>query len=126
MIAEYSQTTSCAYPIYADPSRALYDALGMTSTLDMGDHRPLYQAETTAGTVVSGFFGALKGVARGTVFKGGHYGQVGGEVIFEGGECVWIHRMRTTRDHSEVGILRRRLGLDDGAPGNELDAAFDD
>lgn len=96
----------------------------MTSTLDLGDRRPSYQAETTAGTVVSGFFGALKGVAKGTVFKGGHYGQVGGEVLFEGGECSWVHRMRTTRDHTEVEVLRRKLGLDGGERGSELDAAF--
>ncbi len=44
--------------------------------------------------------------------KGGDYKQVGGEFLWESGEVVWCHRMRNTRDHAEIQVLRDRLGLD--------------
>ena len=44
--------------------------------------------------------------------KGGDIQQVGGEFIFVGGVCIWCHRMKTTRDHTELDELRKVLGLD--------------
>ena len=32
----------------------------------------------------------------------------------EDGECLWVHRMTTTRDHSEIPEIRRVTGLDSG------------
>lgn len=56
---------------------------------------------------------------------GGDWMQVGGEFLFvklnrvkgseEGGfvwSCEWAHRMRTTRDHAEIGELRGLLGME--------------
>jgi hypothetical protein len=33
-------------------------------------------------------------------FKGGDFSQNGGEWIFRAGKCEWVHRMKTTSDHS--------------------------
>ena len=50
------------------------------------------------------------GLSSGTkVFSGGPYSQLGGEFLWEDGELVWCHRMRNTRDHTEVGVLREML-----------------
>ena len=32
----------------------------------------------------------------------------------EDGECLWAHRMATTRDHSEIPEIRKIVGLDGG------------
>lgn len=48
--------------------------------------------------------------------KGGDFKQVGGEFLFENGECTWAHRMRTTRDHTEITKTRKMLGLDGTKP----------
>ena len=48
-----------------------------------------------------------QGLAAGkNAIKGGDFKQVGGEFLFEGGKVVWAHRMRNTRDHAEVDVLR--------------------
>lgn len=48
--------------------------------------------------------------------KGGDFKQVGGEFLFENGQCTWAHRMRTTRDHTEIVETRKLLGLDETRP----------
>lgn len=53
---------------------------------------------------------------------GGDWMQVGGEFLFvreketgdEEWRCEWAHRMRTTRDHAEVGELKKLLGIQGG------------
>lgn len=110
LINEYSITSSNLYPIYADPTRKLYDALGMTSTLEMGP-KPKYQEDTTGTTIVSSFFGVLGGLKGGKAFRGGKYDQVGGEFFFEGGEVKWCHRMESTRGHSEVDVIKAVMGV---------------
>jgi len=111
LIREYAATTSCAYPMYSDPTRAVFSALNLTSTLDMGTARPAYQQDTTAGVVVSSFFQTLGGLKGGKALRAGNYAQVGGEFLFEGGRAKWCHRMRHTRDHSELQVLRGVLGV---------------
>jgi hypothetical protein len=54
-----------------------------------------------------------QGLASGRrALKGGDFWQVGGEFLLENGECLWGHRMQTTRDHTEVKETRAILGLD--------------
>lgn len=53
-----------------------------------------------------------EGIRKRDVFKGGNLMQIGGEFLFDGGEVVWCHRMRSMRDHAEVGVVRRVLELD--------------
>ncbi|KAF2502406.1 hypothetical protein BU16DRAFT_7415 [Lophium mytilinum] len=113
LIEMYTETTSCPFPIYADPTRKLYDTLGMTRTLDLGK-KPQY---TTAGLFATTVQSIMQGLRSGRqVMNGGDYKQVGGEFLFENGEVIWCHRMRNTRDHAEVPELRKLLGLDDTKP----------
>lgn len=59
----------------------------------------------------------FQGLSTGkNALKGGDFKQVGGEFLFENGECTWVHRMETTRGHSEVSELRNLLGLDGTRP----------
>lgn len=105
----YASTTSCPFPIYADPTRKLYDLLGMTRTLDLGK-KPSYIQSNLLVTSVQSIIQSLK--TGGNALKGGDFKQVGGEFLFEDGKCVWTHRMRNTRDHAEVSQLREILGLE--------------
>jgi hypothetical protein len=110
LITEYSQTSSNEYPIYADPSRSIYTALGLANTLEMGP-KPKYQEETIGNTIVTSFFGVLGGLKGGKAFRGGKYDQVGGEFYFEGGQVRWCHRMENTRGHSEVDVIKAVMGV---------------
>ncbi|KAF2469941.1 uncharacterized protein BDR25DRAFT_262503 [Lindgomyces ingoldianus] len=111
LIDMYIEATSCPFPVYADPTRKLYDLLGMTRTLDLGKRKPNYIQSNIFFTSVQSIMQGLK--TGGKALKGGDIKQVGGEFLFEHGKCVWAHRMRNTRDHAEIPDLRRVLGLDD-------------
>ncbi|KAF1951199.1 hypothetical protein CC80DRAFT_496237 [Byssothecium circinans] len=113
LIDMYTQTTSCPFPIYADPTGKLYDYLGMTRTLDLGK-KPSYIQSNVLVTSVQSIVQALKTGTK--ALKGGSFKQVGGEFLFESGECVWVHRMRNTRDHTEIKEVKERLGLKEGNP----------
>jgi hypothetical protein len=45
--------------------------------------------------------------------KGGNILWVGGEFMWRGGEVVWCKRMKSYRGHSEVGVIKRLLGVED-------------
>lgn len=106
----YVENTGCPYPVYADPTRKLYDILGMTKTLSLGNKTPEYMQKSLFSMVFRSFFQELR--AGRNMLSGGDFWQVGGEFIFETGEVSWCHRMKNTRDHAEVSELRERLGLD--------------
>jgi hypothetical protein len=113
LIPMYQQATSCPFPIYADPTRKLYDILGMTRTLHLGP-KPAYIHTNLLINSVQSIFQSL-GTGK-NALKGGDFKQVGGEFLFEGGDCTWAHRMKNTRDHAEVSDLRKLIGLDDTRP----------
>lgn len=109
LIDNYVETTGCQFNIYAEPTRKLYDILGMGQTWELGK-KPDYMK---SHMVVTGIQSIKQGVMAGTkATKGGNFKQVGGEFLFENGKPVWAHRMRTTRDHVEVEELRVILGLE--------------
>ncbi|KAF2269770.1 hypothetical protein CC78DRAFT_452944 [Lojkania enalia] len=113
LIDMYIKETGCPFPVYADPTRKLYDYLGMTRTFDLGK-KPSYIHSNLFVTSVQSI---MQGFKTGTkALSGGDFKQVGGEFLFEEGQCVWVHRMRNTRDHAEIGEIRRRIGLDDTKP----------
>lgn len=149
LIPMYQEATSCPFPIYADPTRQLYDLLGMTRTLDLGT-RPDYQRASLVTMAAQSVFQGIKQLKGGKALKGGNYAQVGGEFLFEpinintpasspavfeenkelgitappaDGEdkrVTWCHRMKNTRDHAEIPELREILGLDGvGVPGKD-------
>ncbi|TKA83387.1 hypothetical protein B0A55_01004 [Friedmanniomyces simplex] len=113
IIPSYRARTQTPFPIYCDPSRALYAQLNMTSTLDAGAHKPKYITDSTLATTLtslpnvlkSGFNFSTKG------FNGGNFSQNGGEWLFVEGQLQWCHLMKHTRDHAEVDELETILGL---------------
>src|SRR6266487_3350361 len=104
LINMYTSITECPFPTYADPTRKLYDVLGMTRTLDLGSKKPDYIQSSLLTTVVKSIYQGVKS-GRGAL-KGGDIKQVGGEFMFEDGNVVWCHRMPNTRGHTEVIELR--------------------
>lgn len=113
LIDMYTSETACPFPLYADPTRKLYDVLGMTRTLELGK-KPNYIQSNLFVTSVQSIIQGLK--TGSNALKGGDYKQVGGEFLFEDGKCVWAHRMRNTRDHAEIETLREVLGLEEKKP----------
>ncbi|KAJ4370083.1 hypothetical protein N0V86_008818 [Didymella sp. IMI 355093] len=113
LIPMYTEATGCPFPIYAEPTRRIYDYLGMTRTYDLGSKPAYMQTNVLINSVQSIFQGLSTGRKA---LKGGDFKQVGGEFLFENGECTWVHRMKTTRGHAEVSDVRNLLGLDDRRP----------
>jgi len=108
-VPEYKSRTSCPYPIYCDPDRNLYRALGMRCTLDLGKKKPEYIKSGILAGSMSSMWTMLR--SR-NIWKGGAFEQNGGEWVFVGEEVRWCHRMRSTRDHAELEEVRGVLGLD--------------
>ncbi|KAF2867586.1 AhpC/TSA antioxidant enzyme-domain-containing protein [Massariosphaeria phaeospora] len=113
LIPMYAEATNCPFQIYADPTRKLYDYLHMTRTFDLGS-KPGYIHSNLLITSVQSIIQGLK--TGNKALKGGDFKQVGGEFLFENGQCVRVHRMRNTRDHLEVEQVRVLLGLDGVKP----------
>jgi hypothetical protein len=139
----YQDSTECPFPIYADPSRQLYEMFGLKRTLALGS-RPEYIRKSLLTTTVLSVAQTLKQIKSSNAMNGGDIQQVGGEFLFEPLSFVeafengvepttpitplglndeektvtWCHRMRNTRDHTEIPELREVLGLDGfGVPG---------
>ena len=114
LIPMYRRETKTPFPIYADPSRKIYDVLGMTMTLSLGDKNPKYmQRSLLHGSLAS----IVQGLRTGRhMLSAGNFWQVGGEFLFEADGIVsWCHRMKNTRDHSELDVLRKELQMDEAA-----------
>jgi len=108
LIKGYKGSTNCPYPIYTDPTQKLHETLGLSRTL-AGGEKPKY-VHSSVWTHVRNAIG--QSLAWGAPLKGGDIQQVGGEYMWAGQECVWVHRMKTTRDHLEPEVVRKVLGLD--------------
>jgi len=78
----YQEATSCPFPIYADPTKKLYDTLGMTRTLSLGS-RPDYQRRGLITVTMQSIWQELKQMRSGKALQGGDLHQVGGEFLFE-------------------------------------------
>ncbi|CAK7233650.1 hypothetical protein SBRCBS47491_008684 [Sporothrix bragantina] len=118
LIDMYLEVSSCAYPVYADPTRRLYEEFGMVSTLALGPP-PKYMKHTNMwASSWKSFVDGLKQIPSGLWLKSGDKRQVGGEFLFENpGNGVdisvsWCHRMKNTRDHTETDDMQKMLGLD--------------
>ncbi|KAI1964151.1 hypothetical protein LOZ58_002014 [Ophidiomyces ophidiicola] len=121
LIPMYAKETSCPFQIYTDPSSRLYSIFGMTRTWSLGPV-PEYLRHSTFALVVKGISQGLRRTFNGDALKSGDMAQVGGEFFFEikpksqenGRDIIvtWGHRMKTTRDHTEVPELKRIMGLD--------------
>jgi len=106
LIRHYAKETNCPFPIFADPTKRLYNTFGMVRSLDLGE-KPEYETHSTLSGILSSVGQMIKNVS----VNGGDYTQNGGELVFRGGECVWAHLMKTTRDHTDPKALKQVLGL---------------
>ncbi|KAJ6596664.1 AhpC/TSA antioxidant enzyme-domain-containing protein, partial [Mycena sp. CBHHK59/15] len=102
MIKSYRQIFHTPFALYTDPTRNVYNALGMTlHTTEKG---------SKGSYVLHGFFGGIKMVLTNAVKvgmpvwkEGGKISQLGGEFILGPGmHCSWAHRMRYTRSHTPI------------------------
>ena len=59
----YTEATGCPFPIYAEPTRKLYDHLGMTRTFDLGS-KPEYMQTNVLINSVQSVFQGLKTVVK--------------------------------------------------------------
>ncbi|GKT49026.1 thioredoxin-like protein Clot [Colletotrichum spaethianum] len=87
LIDMYLQETGCPFPVYTDPTRRLFDTLGMTRTLALGT-RPAYMRKSMLKSAAESVFQGLKQVKAGLATKSGDHRQVGGEFLFEPVELV--------------------------------------
>lgn len=134
LIPSYTALLSCPYPIYANSAKKLFDLLGMKRTLSLGWHAPDYIHHSLAAGVVKSIGQAMKRLPEGDILKAGDYSQNGGEYLFEvegldtrsskqkdgykpkGNtglkvRVTFCHRMRNSRDHTEIPELVGLLGL---------------
>ncbi|KAL8744194.1 MAG: hypothetical protein Q9190_003541 [Brigantiaea leucoxantha] len=122
LIPMYIKETECAYPVYADPTKALYQKLGMIRTLSLGGKHPEYMQYSLPSAMIRAVYQSLKSGRN--MIRGGDYWQVGGEFLFEEKgerekvrhEVTWCHRMKNTRDHAEIPEVRIMLGLEGARP----------
>lgn len=115
VIEGYRENTGFQGPIYADPSRGVYHALGMTrenlKTTPSGEPKPSYLAgHSRIGSVVHSVWEALSHPKL--IGKQGNHSQLGGEFVFENGSCVHASRMKHTEDHIPVVKLMQALGVE--------------
>ncbi|KAF4977782.1 hypothetical protein FZEAL_5748 [Fusarium zealandicum] len=82
LIDMYINETKCRFPVYTDPTRSLFDALGMSKTLQMGA-KPAYMRKSMTRSIVASIVQGVKQLPTGNVLKMGDQRQVGGEFLFE-------------------------------------------
>jgi len=102
----------CPYPIYVDPTRAIYNALGMTRrTPNSGAEsgKCTYVRRGTLGSIGM----ALKNALKMPIGKPGDLGQLGGEFLLGPGiRAEYAHRMSTTRGHTSIKSLLQLANVD--------------
>ncbi|KAF4963776.1 hypothetical protein FSARC_8259 [Fusarium sarcochroum] len=82
LIDMYVNETKCRFPVYTDPTRSLFDGLGMSKTLQMGA-KPAYMRRSMMHSIVGSIVQGVKQIPTGNVLKMGDQRQVGGEFLFE-------------------------------------------
>ena len=82
LIDMYAEATDCQFPVYADPTRKLYDELGMVKSLAPGA-KPAYMKKSMLSSAFQSVFQGLRQVKNGLALKGGDQRQIGGEFLFE-------------------------------------------
>ncbi|KAL4913994.1 AhpC/TSA antioxidant enzyme-domain-containing protein [Aspergillus aurantiobrunneus] len=111
LIDYYAKQSRCPFPMYADPSRNLYNALGMISTWALGT-QPAYISKSVLRLAIEGIWQVLAKIPSGMALKAGPGDQVGGEFLFESAEdsekrITWCHRMQRSWGHTEIPELSK-------------------
>lgn len=111
LIDMYASETGCPFPIYADPTRKLYQELGMVKTLALGQ-RPAYMNKSLLKSSLDSIFQGVKQIKSGLAIKGGDQRQIGGEFLFEPTDI-------RSPDGSPVQEFDRKLRLDNNHTGGD-------
>ncbi|KAM0198919.1 hypothetical protein ACHAPA_008537 [Fusarium lateritium] len=82
LIDMYVNETGCRFPVYTDPTRSIFDSLGMSKTLQLGT-KPAYMRRSMMHSIVGSIVQGVKQIPTGNVLKMGDQRQVGGEFLFE-------------------------------------------
>ncbi|BDD58052.1 hypothetical protein MPDQ_005302 [Monascus purpureus] len=109
-INAYKAESSCAFPVFTDPTCCLHDKLQLKRSLSRGSD-PSYTQNSLWGHIGR----SLRQMARSGLgaFRGGEYSQNGGEWVFRDGRCEWVHRMEDTVDRVPGSELRKIIRGDD-------------
>lgn len=102
----YAKETGCQFPIYTDPTRSLFDALGMVKTLNMGD-KPAYAKKSTSRGIFDSIVQGLKQVPKGLALKSGDHRQVGGEFLYEPFQVSTPVTTPHEEQHPQFGTFER-------------------
>ncbi|KAI6370446.1 hypothetical protein MCOR25_004183 [Pyricularia grisea] len=126
LIDMYVNATGCRFPVYSDPTRRLYDELGMVRTLAMGA-RPAYQRKSMISSVFSSVVQGLKQIPSGKATKAGDQRQIGGEFLFEPLSVMTPaddieKRLGEHRDY-RASMAAAKISSEDAASGEVLGAA---
>lgn len=105
LIDMYAKQTNCRFPIYTDPERRIFDALGMISTLALGP-RPAYARKSLPKVILESMALGLTKLHNGMAFKGGPSKQVGGEFLFEPLDVASPIGMPERRRKSKKSIIK--------------------
>ncbi|WWC93962.1 hypothetical protein V866_000800 [Kwoniella sp. B9012] len=101
----------CPFKMYTDPTLALYRALGLTrQTGDGGDadSKGDYLVQSAMESTVQ----TVKRATKMPLRNPGHFTQLGGEFIFDGTlNCLFTHRMTTTRSHKPIRDICEEAGV---------------
>ncbi|KND86338.1 Thioredoxin-like protein AAED1 [Tolypocladium ophioglossoides CBS 100239] len=82
LIDMYVEATGCPFPVYTDPTRSLFDELGMVKTLALGS-APAYMKKSMTKSIIDSIGQVLRFAPSGLALKSGDKRQVGGEFLFE-------------------------------------------
>ncbi|KAK0546180.1 hypothetical protein OC846_005381 [Tilletia horrida] len=109
----YKSVMQVPFPMYADPSRQLYKALGMTlRTNDAGPAcaKPDYAKSGMTKAIVVAI---KKGLFDMPLRAPGDMKLLGGEFILGPGlQCSFVHRMVTTRGHLDIPRVLAQAGIE--------------
>ncbi|KAL4781073.1 AhpC/TSA antioxidant enzyme-domain-containing protein [Aspergillus varians] len=112
LIVPYIGETSASFPIYSDPDGKLYERLHMRRTVENYMQQPSYSRvgfwRSLGMSAKQMFWNGMRG------FRGGRWDQNGGEWIFRGGRCEYVHCMKNVGDHLTAEELLRILGTREG------------
>ena len=120
LIKSYIDQLDCSppfpYQIFAEPSKKLYELLGMQYSLSLGTKSPEYIHRSLVRVNLESTVQGLKRLWAGDALSGGDMRLNGGEFLFEAADdgeasVTWCHRMTNSRDHAEIETLKNVLQL---------------
>lgn len=113
----YAAATGSPFPVYADPTRKLYEELGMVKTLALGP-RPAYMRKSLVRSSMDGILQGVKQIRSGLAIRGGDQRQIGGEFLFEPVNAL-SPALPSPVVHESEGRFRLGYGGEEGGTGEK-------